>query len=556
MTVQYVDLLILGLAVASTGVLGFIVYFNNPQSATNRAFLGFSLLGGVWGVLNYTSTQVESFELSLWMWRLVIFTAVWFCFGIFHLARIFPQERPVFGVRYIWFIIPSVTAVSFLTLTPLVFATFRSTPLQGSIPPIVNGPLIGVFGLTIVGLVGGAIYMFLKRMVQARGILRMQYGLIVGGTITTFALLIICNFILPVAFNIYAFIPLGSVFILPFIVCTGYAIARYGLFNARIVVTELFSFVMVLATLLQILFSTTFFELALRSGIFVLVLIFDILLIKRTASEIKSHELIQKQEKELEKTNLRLQEMDTQKNEFLSFASHQLRTPLTAIKWSAGGILDGTFGDLPQELKDPIQTISDESSMMALFINDYLNVSRIEQGRMEYRFVPTNIVELVRITALQLEPGLRQKGLTLTLAIGVETVMVWADASKLTQVISNLIDNAMKYTPQGGITVMLRKVPLEKKVRIEIQDTGIGMDPETGNKLFEKFVRGDNAKVINGAGSGLGLFIVKTFVEAHKGTIHLESKGLGKGSSFIVEFPLLVQTESDALIKSPVLITE
>lgn len=242
---------------------------------------------------------------------------------------------------------------------------------------------------------------------------------------------------------------------------------------------------------------------------------------------------------ELGATNAKLRDLDQQKNEFLSFASHQLRTPLTAIKWSAGAILDSTYGPVPKELKEPVHTIFEESSLMAVFINDYLNVSRIEQGRMEYRFVETNLFEVLETTVSQMQPSVHEKGLTITLQSDEKNLIVWADASKLTQVISNLVDNAVKYTQKGGITISMRAA--EGKAHIEIRDTGIGIDKETLGKMFEKFSRGENAKVVNGAGSGLGLFIVKTFVEAHKGIIRVSSDGVGKGTVFTIEFPLFVQ---------------
>ncbi len=537
---HYVDLIILGIAVASTGVLGFLVYFNNPLSATNRTYLGFSLVSIAWGVCNYLSIQVESPSLSLWMWRVVIFIAVWFCFGIFHLATIFPQSKPIYGRQYLFFTLPAVTVVSILTLTPLVFNHLRTLPIPGTIPAIETGPLISLFGVTVVLLVLGAIGKFVHRLRHSEGDIQNQSGLITVGTGITFALLIVCNFVLPVGFKMVTLIPFGAVFILPFIVCTAYAIVRYKLFNAQVVVTEIFAFLMVIATLLQIPFSSSRSELLLRVGIFVLVLVFDILLVKRTTNEVRQRELIEKQEKELEGMNTRLRDLDQQKNEFLSFASHQLRTPLTAIKWSAGAMLDGMFGEMRPELAEPVRTIFEESSLMAVFINDYLNVSRIEQGRMEYRYVPTNLVEVLKTTASQMGPAVHEKGLTLVVTPSVDTCMVWGDASKLTQVISNLIDNSVKYTEKGTITISLVPHAVEGIVRIEIKDTGIGMDRKTLSKVFDKFARGENAREVNSAGSGLGLFIVKTFVDAHKGKIWIESEGLGKGSMFVIEFPLFV----------------
>ncbi|MDQ5955052.1 MAG: hypothetical protein QG621_55, partial [Patescibacteria group bacterium] len=260
--------------------------------------------------------------------------------------------------------------------------------------------------------------------------------------------------------------------------------------------------------------------------------------------EVKQRELIEKQERELEVSNARLREIDKEKSEFLSFASHQLRTPLTAIRWSIDSIMDGTYGPLPDNLKASMKTLIDESSGMAVMINDYLDVSRIEQGRMQYQFGPVDLSVLVTEVGVELRPGVEKKGLQLEVSVPEEKVMVWGDGGKLKQVFSNIIDNATKYTPKGNISVTLRKMPGTSMAHVEVRDTGIGMSEETLKRMFIKFTRGDNAQEVNNNGSGLGLFIVKTFVESHHGTITAASEGVGKGTQFFVDIPLLVQTTS------------
>jgi signal transduction histidine kinase len=143
--------------------------------------------------------------------------------------------------------------------------------------------------------------------------------------------------------------------------------------------------------------------------------------------------------------------------------------------------------------------------------------------------------------------GVQERGLTLAVDVGSERVIVWGDSGKLVQVFGNIIDNAMKYTPKGGIMVTLKKVPERNVARVEVRDTGIGMNVETLGRVFEKFSRGDNARVVNTGGSGLGLFIVKTFVEAHKGKIWPESDGVGKGTNFFIELPLFVEHSANTL---------
>ncbi len=354
---------------------------------------------------------------------------------------------------------------------------------------------------------------------------------------------IVLNLVFPLAEN-FLFFSISPIFVIVSLLAVGLVnLIKFKLFNARVILAELFTVGIWIMFLARLLVSSDVAELQVNSLFFAGAIGFGFFLIKSVRAEVKALDVEEKLAHDLEISNKRLHDLDQQKNEFLSFASHQLRTPLTAIKWSAGAILDGVFGDVKQELKESVQTIFDESSLMGVFINDYLNVSRIEQGRMEYRFIPTNMIDVVKTTTAQMEPAIHQKSLTLTTKYESGTAMIWGDASKLTQVISNLIDNAIKYTPKGVITVSVCTLRKEGKVRVEITDTGIGMDTATLSKVFDKFSRGENAKEVNTAGSGLGLFIVRTFVEAHKGKVWIESEGVDKGSRFIVELPLFVQQQ-------------
>ncbi len=351
---------------------------------------------------------------------------------------------------------------------------------------------------------------------------------------------IVLNLILPLNKN-FTFFSISPVFVIVALLGVGLVnLIKFKLFNARVILAEFFTVGIGIMFLARLLVSSGETELQINSIFFAGAISLGVFLIRSIRAEVQVLANEEKLAHDLEESNKRLHDLDQQKNEFLSFASHQLRTPLTAIKWSAGAMLDGMFGEMRPELAEPVRTIFEESSLMAVFINDYLNVSRIEQGRMEYRYVPTNLVEVLKTTASQMGPAVHEKGLTLVVTPSVDTCMVWGDASKLTQVISNLIDNSVKYTEKGTITISLVPHAVEGIVRIEIKDTGIGMDHETLSKVFDKFARGENAREVNSAGSGLGLFIVKTFVDAHKGKIWIESEGLGKGSMFVIEFPLFV----------------
>jgi signal transduction histidine kinase len=175
----------------------------------------------------------------------------------------------------------------------------------------------------------------------------------------------------------------------------------------------------------------------------------------------------------------------------------------------------------------------ESSNNLTLVVEDLLNVSKIEQGGMKYEMVKFDFGELVESTATELSITAEKKSLKLTSNIPKEQkYFINGDKEKLRQVLVNLIDNSIKYTLKGEIEASLK---LEKsKIILAIKDTGVGIPKEIIGKLFEKFSRGEGAK-LNTSGSGLGLYLVKELIEAHKGRVWAESEGEGKGSTFIVE---------------------
>jgi len=238
----------------------------------------------------------------------------------------------------------------------------------------------------------------------------------------------------------------------------------------------------------------------------------------------------------LANANDRLKELDQLKSEFLSIASHQLRAPLTAIRGYASLVLQGDYGAPPETLKEPLSRIAESARVMASSIEDYLNISRIEQGRLKYEMAPVALGDLAKRVSDELRPVAAQRGLELNFTAPAEEVTASADVGKIKQVISNLVDNAIKYTEKGSITVSVEKK--EAMARITVSDTGVGIPKEEIGNLFSKFTRARDANKVNTTGTGLGLYVAKQLVEGHKGKIWIESEGAGKGTRFIVELPL------------------
>lgn len=202
-------------------------------------------------------------------------------------------------------------------------------------------------------------------------------------------------------------------------------------------------------------------------------------------------------------------------------------------------ISDGSYGPVPQKLQQPLSRIQESSKLMAAAIEDFLNVSRIESGNMKYDLSDFNLKEEAERVADDLRPIATKKGLVLMFRSDVTNRgIVNADQGKVRQILHNLYNNALKYTEKGTITVFVYDKPTEKKIFVEVIDTGIGMSAETLSRLFGKFERARNAHKINANGTGLGLYIAKNMALKMGGDVTAASDGEGKGSHFILELPL------------------
>jgi two-component system sensor histidine kinase ResE len=252
------------------------------------------------------------------------------------------------------------------------------------------------------------------------------------------------------------------------------------------------------------------------------------LVIKNSRDQRNQNHKLEKLKDVLQKANERLIFLDSKKNEFLSFASHQLRTPLTSIKWGLDSLKETysieTVNHLFATTNDLISTV-----------NDLLDISKIEQGGMVMKKEEFDIYDFIGRIVEEFQMTAKNKGLKMTFHGKNEPCLIVADENKLRQVFVNLIDNAIKYTKAGVIDVKFEKN--NKEVFIEIKDTGPGIDSKELSEIFLKFLRGAAGKESVG-GSGLGLYLAKKIVEDHHGDILAYSKGLGKGSTFTVKLPL------------------
>ena len=223
------------------------------------------------------------------------------------------------------------------------------------------------------------------------------------------------------------------------------------------------------------------------------------------------------------------------RQDFVANVSHEFKTPLTAIQGFAETLLSGAMDD-PRNNRRFLEIIRDHATRLARLTNDLLKLARIEAGKLEVEFFPVQLLEVIERSAETTLLKASQKQITLEVDVPPDLPTVRGDASLLRDVLQNLIDNAIQYTPAGG-RIQVSATVGAREVVISVADTGIGIPLADQERIFERFYRVDAARSREAGGTGLGLSIAKHIVEAHGGRLWVESE-VGRGSKFFFSVPL------------------
>ncbi|MEN2985399.1 MAG: ATP-binding protein [Thermodesulfovibrionaceae bacterium] len=245
----------------------------------------------------------------------------------------------------------------------------------------------------------------------------------------------------------------------------------------------------------------------------------------------------------LQKANKQLKELDTLKSAFIANMSHELRTPMNAIIGYTDLLLDEVDGPLNEDQKESLRKVAMNARHLLQLINDVLDISKIESGKIELRPRQVNLRQLIDSIMVTFEPMINKKGLSFSVDIKPEAEILYVDEDKVKQILINLISNAVKFTHQGGISIRARVSERGKDkegnpqfVEIAVQDTGIGIKKDDLDRIFDKFAQADVSTTRQYEGTGLGLSIVRGLVSLHKGMVWAESE-FGRGSTFYVLLP-------------------
>lgn len=234
----------------------------------------------------------------------------------------------------------------------------------------------------------------------------------------------------------------------------------------------------------------------------------------------------------------KLESTETMRRRLIGDVSHELRTPLTAIQGYMEGLMDGV---LPANA-ETFEQVHREAERLGRLVDDLQELSRVEAGAFSLDIHPTNLSDLVRTTVKRLSPAYEKKNVRLHWSLPADLPRVLADEDRLIQVLTNLLGNALMYTPASG-TVTVTAAQVGGEARVSVKDTGIGIPPESLPHLFDRFYRVDKSRSrAEGGGSGIGLTIAKAIIEAHGGQIWAESAGEGQGSTFVFTLRVALQS--------------
>jgi len=253
---------------------------------------------------------------------------------------------------------------------------------------------------------------------------------------------------------------------------------------------------------------------------------------------------------DLRHANEKLEQLDKLKDEFVSLASHELRTPLTSIRSYLWMALSGTGGALSEKQKYYLDRSYISTERLIKLVNDMLNISRIESGRLAVQFSRIDVATLIKDVLAEVQPKIDEQGLTCKVLLPAQKISdVIADTDKIKEVMINLLGNAVKFTPREG-TITVSASETRDQIRISVSDTGMGFNPNDGAKLFMKFSTLHTAPVGRSQGfqsTGLGLYISKSIIAMHGGVMEAVSPGEGKGATFSFTLPMYTATKREMM---------
>jgi signal transduction histidine kinase len=506
-------------------LLGIFVLINNPRGLANRILFLITFLFSVWAYFDLILWATERPEYSMFFWSALIHVELLIYILSLYLVLYFANGKKEISLY--------LKVIGLLLSTPVLLLAHTSFNLLGfdftnCDRAAIEGPLwqyvyfveFIIIGWVIIAAIRG--WHTIKETAA-----RAELALISIGVAAFLAIFAAGNItlILSLEWQYEQYKLFGMPILVAFI---AYSIVKFKSLNGKLILAQILVVGLAVATL-SLLFVRTIENVRVIAGLtFALVCVVGFILVRNVQREIRQREHIEQLAKDLESANERQVSL-------IHFITHQIKGFVTKSRNIFAAIKEGDCGVVPEAAKPMIEEGFSSDTKGLVMIQDILNAANIKSGKVTFKMEPFDLKSLIEEIIASLKSAADAKGLALNVSLG-NTLTITGDRAQLSNVFKNVIDNAIKYTPKGSVSVTLEKK--DGKVVFTEQDTGVGITKEDMAKLFTEGGHGVESKKVNVESTGFGLYIAKSIVEAHKGRIWAESEGEGKGSKFIIELPL------------------
>ena len=530
---------------AITAILvGFFIYFKTSKTLLSRIILSISISFFLWCAFDIILWTSYDSRMYMFFWSFMILLESLFFVLSLYAVYIFANKKDLSMI---------VKIILSLLLLPIVllvgsninlshFSIVDCVPIEGILRHDYALPLYAVLFLWLISVV-------VLRYKKLEKELKREFLLFSIGVASFLLFFMLAEYLVSYliengifaetagyTFEMYGLF--GMPILLSFL---AYIIVKFKAFDIKLIGSQALVWALVILIGSQFLYMSQMpvSLLIITGATLIIASVVGMMIVRSVKKEVAQKEQIEKFAVELGKTNEKLKVFDMLKSKFLSLTSHQLRNPISVIKYCTSLFLEGEYGEISDLQKEQIVQMSQRAEDMNDDVDKYLTIAKIDQGGLAYNLAKLDLTELIKKMIEGQKIIAQNKGLSLSFENnGQSQYFVNGDKIQLKQVIQILIDNAIKYTPKGWVKVDLSKNKGNGKIRLAISDSGRGIKPEIIPTLFKEFSRGDVGKD-HPDGSGIGLYSAREIIEkGHNGKIWVESEGDGKGSTFIIELPV------------------
>lgn len=550
--------------------LTLLVTINDYKSRTSRFFTAFVISVIFWIISNYLANEPGTF--ALFWTKFTYFSAGLISILLFYFALSFPKPVSIKKIINVATLAVSLVLLPLTLFSDMIVIGVEEVP-YGTLP--IFGEYFYLWAAFFVLFMILSFFVLFKKMQHSTGnelaqIKTVFWGLLLSGTMG-----IAMNLVLPFL-GVDSLVNYGPYSMIILLIFTSIAILKYQMLNIKIITTESLVIAINIALLFNVLYSENIIAGIIRFLILIISSFIGYLLVKSVLNEIQQKEKLQELTIQLGQANAHLQELDKMKTEFVSLASHELLTPVSAIEGYLSMVLDEKLVEVTDpKLAQYLDRVYRSAKRLARLISDMLNISRIEEGRLLVQKEDVEVADLIRQVVDEIKFKAEEHKQKVVFE-STEKFPSYADPEKIKEVVVNLVGNSIKYSKDPGtIHVRVEKVPtalivdtwnrIENEIKarplddqeaiksaadphmrelvgdqqylIHVKDEGIGIPKDELPRLFKKFHRVGDYTTAESQGTGLGLYISRALVELNHGRIWADSEGEGKGSTFSFSLP-------------------